>query len=161
MLEGVGNGFSRTGSYPIDARGSVNYCAWSGLKYMGSGQFYLFVARDREGHKLDGGRTYRLHVPPNPPVRQYWSATAYDFATHALIRHTLYSSRSSNTPGLESNGDGSVDLYFGPEPRAGSESNWVPTRAGGRFECLFRFYGPTGPLFDKSWVLPDIEKFAD
>jgi len=23
---------------------------------------------------------------------------------------------------------------------------------------LFRFYGPENPLFDKTWVLPDIEK---
>jgi hypothetical protein len=27
-----------------------------------------------------------------------------------------------------------------------------------RFEVLFRFYGPEKPLFDKTWVLPDIER---
>ena len=31
-------------------------------------------------------RTYRLTVPANAPVKQYWSATVYDRATHALIR---------------------------------------------------------------------------
>jgi hypothetical protein len=25
---------------------------------------------------------------------------------------------------------------------------------------LFRFYGPTQALFDKSWVLPDIEQMT-
>ena len=46
----------------------------------------------------------------------------------------------------------------GPKPPAGKESNWIPTDAKGRFEVLFRFYGPEKPLFDKTWVLPDIEK---
>jgi hypothetical protein len=26
---------------------------------------------------------------------------------------------------------------------------------------LFRLYGPEKPLFDKTWVLPDIEKVAE
>ncbi len=158
LLAGAGNGFTTPDSYPIDARGTVYYCAFSGLKHMGAGQYYLFVSRDKDGDPLDGGKSYRLHVPPNPPVHQYWSATAYDFATHALIRDTNWSSRSSNTPGLQTNGDGSVDIFFSPEAPAGKDSNWVPTKAGGRFEGLFRFYGPDKPLFDKTWVLPDIEK---
>lgn len=40
----------------------------------------------------------------------------------------------------------------------GKESNWVPTKSGGRFEVLFRFYGPEKPLFDKTWKLGDIEE---
>lgn len=30
--------------------------------------------------------------------------------------------------------------------------------AGGKFEVFFRFYGPEKPLFEKTWVLPDIEQ---
>ena len=82
----------------------------------------------------------------------------YDRATHGLIRNTQWSSRSSNTPELQKNADGSVDVYFGPKAPAGKESNWVPTNAGGGFEVLFRFYGPEKPLFEKTWRLPDIEK---
>ena len=52
------------------------------------------------------------------------------------------------------------DIYFGPTPPASRESNWVPTDAQGRFEVLFRFYGPTPALFDKSWKLTDIERVA-
>ena len=92
------------------------------------------------------------------PVKQYWSVTAYDRATHALIRDTKWSSRSSQTPGLQKNADGSVDIYFASKAPDGKESNWIPTDAKGRFEALFRFYGPEKPLFDKTWVLPDIEK---
>jgi len=35
-----------------------------------------------------------------------------------------------------------VDVYFGPKPPAGKESNWVPTSADREFEVLFRLYGP-------------------
>ena len=37
-------------------------------------------------------------------------------------------------------------------------SNWVPTNASGKFEVLFRIYGPEKPFFDKTWVRPDIER---
>jgi hypothetical protein len=99
-------------------------------------------------------------VPANPPVKQYWSATAYDSETHALIRDQKWSSRSSNTPGLQKNDDGSMDLYFGPKAPAGKESNWVPTNASKNFEVLFRLYGPEKEFFDKKWLLPDIEKIS-
>jgi hypothetical protein len=101
---------------------------------------------------------YRLTVPKNAPVKQYWSATVYDRATHAPIRNARWPSRSSQSPGLQKNADGSVDIYFGPGPPAGKESNWVPTSGDGGFEVLFRFYGPEPPLFDKTWTLPDITR---
>jgi hypothetical protein len=65
---------------------------------------------------------------------------------------------SSLTPRLAKNADRSVDVYFGPTEPAGKESKWVPTKAGGRFEVLCRFYGPEKPLFEKTWKLPDIER---
>jgi hypothetical protein len=160
MLEGAATGFAQTDSYPIDARGTVYYCAFSGVKHLGAGQFYLFVTRDRAGEPLDGSATYRLTAPPNPPVTQYWSVTLYDFATHALIRDVSPASRSSQSPGLKTKADGSVDVVFGPKAPDGQEANWIPTKSGGRFEALFRFYGPDKPLFDKTWVLPDIERVA-
>jgi hypothetical protein len=40
----------------------------------------------------------------------------------------------------------------------GKDSNWVPTSAAGKFEVLFRFYGPEKALFDKTWMLPDVAK---
>ena len=33
----------------------------------------------------------------------------------------------------------------------------MPTDASGRFEVLFRLYGPEKAFFDKTWVLPDID----
>jgi hypothetical protein len=104
---------------------------------------------------------YRLTVPAKAPVKQYWSAPVYDRATHAPIRHARWPSRSSHTPGLQTNNDGSVDVHFGPAAPSGKESNWVPTSSEGVFEVLFRFYGPEKPLFDKTWKLPDIERVSE
>ncbi len=157
-VEGLSTQFANPDSYPIDGRGLTYSLAFFSPKHLGTGSFYLMTIKDKEGNPLDGGSTYRLHVPSNAPVKQFWSATVYDRATHGLIRNLPSSSRSSQTPALQKNADGSVDVYFGPKAPASKESNWVPTKPGGEFEVLFRFYGPEKPLFEKTWKLPDIEK---
>ena len=149
--------FADPNVYPVDARGLLFTFIFFTPKRLGEGQFYLMAIDDREGQALDGSKTYRLNVPANAPVRQYWSATLYDRTTHALIREMPHAGRSSLSPGLQINADGSVDLFFGPNASAGKESNWTPTDPDERFEILFRFYGPLPPLFNKTWVLPDIE----
>ncbi len=82
-------------------------------KHLGSGQFYLMTIADKDGKPFDGGRTYCLNVPPDPPVKLYWSATAYDRATHALIREMPSAACSSVTPGLTKNADGSRSASTG------------------------------------------------
>lgn len=160
FASGIQSHYANRDSYPVEGRGIAYSFAYFSTKHLGEGQFYLFAIQDKAGQPLDGGSTYRLSVPANVPVRLYWSATVYDRETHALIRELDWSSRSSNTPGLRQNSDGSVDVFFGPAAPAGRQANWVPTRAGGQFEVLFRFYGPERPLFDKSWRLLDIEKLT-
>ena len=71
---------------PTDSRGLAYSYAFIGIKRLGAGQFYLISIRDKDGDAFDGGKTYRLTVPPNAPVEQYWSVTAYDRQTHALIQ---------------------------------------------------------------------------
>ncbi len=157
VLEGQRTFFANPDSYPVDDRGVTFSFAFFSPKHLGAGSFYLMTIKDKGGRPFDGGLTYRLTVPANAPVKQYWSATAYDRATHALIRNQPWSSRSSLTPGLQKNDDSSADVYFGPKAPAGKDSNWIPTIADGKFEVLFRFYGPEKSLFDKTWKLPDIE----
>ena len=94
------------------------------------------------------------------PVEQYWSLTAYDRETHALIKNVDRASRASNNAEVQKNADGSVDIYFGPKAPAGKESNWIPTDPAAEFELMFRLYGPTKALFDKAWKLPDVEEVA-
>jgi hypothetical protein len=147
-------------AYSVDDRGLADSYAFSTVKHLGAGQFYLMATKDRSGRPLDGGAGYRLNIPAHAPVRQYWSAVVYDRATHALIRDVPRASRSSQASDLKKNGDGGVDLYFAPKAPPEQETNWIPTSAGGRFEVLFRLYGPEKPLFDKSWTLPDIERLG-
>jgi hypothetical protein len=156
LVDATSSGYANPDSYPVDARGVSYSFGYFSPKRMGAGQFYLMTIKDTDGNAFDGATTYRLHVPANVPVHLYWSATAYDRATHTLIRDMPWASRSSNTPGIRTNPDGSVDLHFGPKPLDDQQKNWVPTKPGGQFEVLFRFYGPDKPLFDKTWTLPDI-----
>ncbi len=158
VAEGLQTNFAKPDAYPVEDRGVIYSMAYFSAKHLGTGQFYLMTIVDKKGRAFHGGSTYRLTVPANPPVKLYWSATVYDRTTHALFRDLPWSSRGSNTPGLQKNADGSVDIYFGPEAPAGNDANWVPTNPSGEFEVLFRFYGPEKPLFDKTWKLPDIER---
>ena len=143
--------------YPVDWRGLAYSYAYIGIKRLGAGQFYLINIKDRNGESYDGSKTYRLHVPPNVPIEQYWSLTAYDRDTHALIKNVDRASRASNSGEVTKNADGSVDLFLGPKAPAGQDSNWIPTDPARRFELMFRLYGPKKELFDKVWALPDVE----
>jgi hypothetical protein len=160
LVESLQSHFADPNVYPVDSRGLLFTYVFFTPKRLGEGQFYLMVLDDKDGHALDGGESYRLKVPADAPVRQYWSVTVYDRRTHALIREMPLTGRSSQSPGLQVNADGTVDLYFGPAAPAGRESNWIPTRAKARYEAMIRFFGPTPALFNKSWVLPDIVRSA-
>jgi hypothetical protein len=160
VLEGQRNFWTARDSYAVDNRGLTYTYGYIGIKRLGTAQFYLMAIKDKDGKVLSGGNTYRLTVPANAPVKEYWSATVYDRATHALIRDIPRASRASQDRAVQKNADGSVEVYFGPNAPAGKESNWVPTKADGQFEVLFRLYGPETPLFDKTWKLPDIEKIT-
>jgi hypothetical protein len=158
LLDAVKVDFNDPDKYPVDARGLTYSYAYIGIKRLGAGQFYLISIKDKDGNAFDGSKTYRLTVPANPPVEQYWSVTAYDRTTHALIRDLPRASRSSQIPEMQKNADGSVDVYFGPTAPAGKDSNWVPTKPGRGFELMFRAYAPTKAFFEKTWMLPDIER---
>ncbi|MGV1793692.1 DUF1254 domain-containing protein [Rhizobium sp. A37_96] len=158
LVQAGSSGYAEADIYPVDARALTYSIGYIGIKRLGTAQTYLIASKDRDGGALDGAKTYRLHVPPNVPVEQYWSVTAYDRQTHALIKNLSRASRASNASEVQKNADGSVDIYFGPEAPAGKEANWVPTDRERGFELLFRLYGPKKELFEKTWVLPDVEK---
>jgi hypothetical protein len=158
IVEAQQNAFTNRSEYPLDHRGLSYSYAYVGIKRLGAGQFYSISIRDGEGDAFDGSKSYRLNVPPNVPVEQYWSVTAYDRQTHALIKNMPHASRSSQIPELKKNPDGSIDLYFGPKAPAGQETNWVPTDPARKFELMARFYAPKKEFFDRKWVLPDAEK---
>jgi hypothetical protein len=146
----------------VDERGSWYYEAIGNTvgmqgRILGFGQVYLEASKDRNGNWLDGSNTYRMRVPANPPVVQFWSVTLYDNTTRGPVITDQGAADLSSREDLATNPDGSVDLYFGPTKPAQAR-NWVKTIAGkGRFP-YFRFYGPKEAYFDKSWQLNDIEQ---
>jgi hypothetical protein len=160
MLKGASENFEGANDYPVDWRGITYHYAYIGIKHLGAGQFYLINIKDRDGADYDGAMIYRLHVPAGVPIEQYWSLTAYDRETHALIKNVNRASRASNNPEVQNNADGSVDLYLGSKAPAGQAANWIPTDSARKFELMFRLYGPRKELFDKVWKLPDVEKVS-
>jgi hypothetical protein len=158
LVQAAADGFNNPDKYPVDARALAYSYAYIGIKHLGAGQFYLINIKDKDGRAYDGGKTYHLRVPANAPVQQYWSVTAYDRDTHALIKGVDRASRASNAADLAKNADGSVDVFFGPKAPEGKPTNWVPTDPNHHFELMFRLYAPTKALFDKAWTLPDVEK---
>ena len=125
----------------------------------GIGSAYLGAYKDKDNHWFDGGKTYRLRVPPNPPAKNFWSLTIYDTYDRVQIDNpTQTADISSRKESLKRNDDGSVDLYVGPKPPAGWENNWIETLPGKAWFAYFRFYGPTEGYFSRTYALPDFEE---
>jgi hypothetical protein len=127
-------------------------------KRPGPSSAYLSTYRDKSGAWLDGGMLYRLRVPPDPPIKLFWSVTVYDVDTRALILNEQKIADRSSRMDLRENQDGSVDIFCGPVAPAGFEKNWIPTVPGKNWFAYFRFYQPTEAYFDRSWPLPDFEQ---
>jgi hypothetical protein len=145
------------GYYNYSARGALYYAVITSVKNYGSATFYLDLAETADGKWLDGSKNYKMVVPPKVPVKDFWAVTVYDLETASYSRDVSKSSIDSSLKGLQKNKDGSVDIYFGPKAPKGKEANWIPTVKDRRFFLLFRFYGPEKAVFDKSFVLNDIE----
>lgn len=124
----------------------------------GIGSTYLGGYRDKDGEWLDGGETYTLRVPANVPAKNFWSVTVYHNDTRYLIQNKQKIADRSSRMELLENEDGSINIYFGPAAPKGKEQNWIPTNPGEGWFSYFRLYGPLQPHFDRTWILPDIEK---
>jgi hypothetical protein len=124
----------------------------------GVGQAYLGTYElEKDGSRFDGGKNYRLRVPPDAPAKQFWSVTLYDVDTRSFIVTEKGIPDRSSRMDLLTNADGSVDIYMGPKAPDGFEQNWIPTVPGRGWFALFRLYAPTETYFDKSWPLPSVE----
>ena len=84
------------------------------------------------------------------------SLSVYDTATRSLIDNGEANSTRNSNMELQTNSDGSIDLYLGPNPPEGKEQNWVRTLPGKGFFLYFRFYGPLEPFYDKTWRPGDV-----
>ncbi len=103
---------------------------------------------DSQGNPLDGGKTYRLRVLPNAPVKDFWSEIVYDNRTRSMLQTDQdFPQVSSLNTGLVVNQDGSVDVYFGPKAPSGMEHNWIQTIPGKGWNMLLNRPGFTGGHF--------------
>jgi hypothetical protein len=127
-------------------------------KMVGQGSQYAAAFVDSKGNPLDGGKTYKLHLPPNIPIKNFWSVIVYDNQTRSMIQtDQQFPMVTSQNQKLLLNPDGSVDVYFGPKPPPGKENNWVQTIPGKGWNTLLRLYSPLAPWFDKTWRPGEIE----
>ncbi len=99
----------------------------------GVGSIYLSTYRDKAGDWLDGAKSYRLRVAPNPPMKQFWAVSVYDMDTRNLFRNESLKAEVSSKAAVQ-------------------------TQKGIFWFSYFRLYAPTEAYFDKSWPLPDIEE---
>ena len=78
----------------------------------GVGYKYMVSYGDADGDLLDGGKSYRLHVPPDPPADLFWSVTAYDEGTRGFVPNTDRVGLGPQNPGYEVNPDGPVSMQL-------------------------------------------------
>jgi len=155
--------FVKDGIAQVDRRAYVYYMALGNSpammsKNVGLGSYYLWTYKDAAAEFLDGAKNYKLNVPANVPAKDFWSVLVYDSLSRSELKNGQKFPSVSKYTDPKINPDGSVDVYFGPEMPKGQEKNWIRTVAGKGWFPIFRFYGPLKPLFEKTWVLPDIEK---
>ncbi|MEI6457033.1 MAG: DUF1254 domain-containing protein [bacterium] len=155
--------FSPGGVLNPDARSYYYYMAtgsspaWS-IKMVGQLSQYIVTEHDAAGRYLDGGKSYRLHMPPDIPAKRFWSLVVYDPQTRSMLQTDQpFPSISSLKKGIIVNPDSSVDVWLGPEPPVGREANWIQTVPGKGWFIMLRIYGPLEPWFDKTWKPGEIE----
>jgi hypothetical protein len=125
---------------------------------LGIGSDYAITFVDNNSQLFDGSKTYKLHIPANPPAKNFWAVTIYDTQTRSMLQTDQpYPTIGSQTEGFKKNADGSYDIYFSPEAPEGMENNWLQTIPGKSLFVALRIYGPLEEWHDRSWKPGEVE----
>lgn len=154
-----GNDFVDENQVYVDDRAFTFYTYISAPAKLGKATAYLITAKDADGALLDSSRHYRLTVPANVPVSQFWSLTVYDVETGTFI-HEGNPLAVVSTESPIHNPDGTTEIHIGPAPLSEDE-NFISTKGSNTFFVLFRFYGPQEDYRNNTWMLNDIEKLTN
>jgi hypothetical protein len=145
------------GYFDVEARGiglAQYFCPTAKL---GTGSFYFGAFHDHSGEALEGRKTIDCACPLMFQCANCGLRLSIVSKTSSFFLNATRLTLSSLDKELRKNGEGTVDIYFGPSPPASSESNWLYTQPGQKWFTWFRVYGPEKSILDKSWRLPDIE----
>lgn len=126
-------------------------------KVPGVGSKYLAAYRDSDCNYFNSAYSYELIVPANPPMKQFWSLTAYNATTRAMV----YTNRQdvSSRQKIHVNKDGTTPVYISSDPKKMPyPQNCINVKGQGDFFFYFRVYAPTQDYFDRKWTLPDIKR---
>ena len=129
---------------------------------LGKGSVYMWTYTSDDVEWLDGGKNYRLRLPSGIPAANFWSIVIYDVWTRSMLANgQAEASKNSYDPELVTSDDGSIELFFEPEPPATAISNWIRTLPGKGWFTILRLYGPLEGYMDRSWKPSDIEHEPD
>jgi hypothetical protein len=151
------------GARKLDSRTNFFYMATGitpamCMRLTGIGSQYIYAMRDSEGNYFDGARDYRVTLPADIPESRFWSVILYDNQTRSMLQTDQHLPRLGSQSGtVETNANGSTDIYFGPTAPDGNESNWLQTVPGKGWWTILRLYNPLQPFFDKTWRPSEIE----
>jgi hypothetical protein len=120
---------------------------------------YLRAAVSADGQPLDGSKSWVVHFAANelPPVSAFWSVTLYGPDMFFVANPSNVYSVSGDTPGLQANADGSLDvLVQATQPaNASLQANWLPAPSG-KFYLMLRMYMPGAAVLSGTWPYPAV-----
>ena len=129
------------------------------MRTIGAGSKYPFALRDANGEFLAGSNTYKLHLPPHPPAALFWAVTAYNITDGTMVETPQLLPSINSLGKVATNGDGSIDIWFGPaKPAEAADTNFVQTVNGRNFLAALRLYGTGVEFFDQTWKPDDVVK---
>lgn len=165
--EGLFKALPPTGARTLDSRAAFYYGYTMDspgmiMRVPNVGSQYLMGFTDAEKNPFDGGKTYKVTLPPKIPAAKFWSYTVYDNQTRSMLqtpqRYPRAGSQTYPTPAATENADGSTTLYFGPsKPADAKAGNWIQTMPDKGWFTILRLYSPRESFFTKEWRPSEIE----